>query len=79
MNDHFDTEEQQKNFVRRIGSLTRIADFLAVAEALRQCQDKLNYEIRHMEDENRLRILQGKSQMLEELLFIIDQSKLAKI
>ena len=75
MNNFFDTDEDRKKFAGRLGALSHNVDFMSVIEVLRKYESELATHLRYIEDDVKLRHLQGRAQVLGELLEYCDQAK----
>ena len=71
----FNTDEEMQVFIGRLSALMRNTDFLSVVELLKKYDAELVSHLRYVEDDAKFRHLQGRTQVLGELLELCEKAK----
>lgn len=79
MFDFFDTDESRRNFQRRLSALSLNGDFQEILIVVRRYSNFINELLRCVEDDKKLRQLQGIAQFLHGFLELVESSSTRKL
>lgn len=79
MLDFFDNDEKRRNFVRRLNALSLNTDFVEVMATLKAYRTSVDQLLRYVEDDKKLRQLQGTAQFLTDFIELVEETNSNKL